>query len=311
MTDFLAAISDPNLPFFRYAVLTGIFASIPFGMIGTYVVVRRISYIAGAISHCILGGIGAGLYLQNAMGITWFGPLHGAIAVALLASCILALVSLYAKQREDSVIGALWSVGMAIGLLFIARTPGYSDPMSYLFGNILLITRNDLFFVLALDVLVIGIIGIFYNTFLALCFDEEYAQLRGVRTHWLYLLLICLVALTIVLLVRVVGIVMVIALLTLPAAIAGNISRNIMQMMIFSTLFCCAFILTGLGASYSLDLPSGPVIIMIAAATYLLVIIGLNLFRRWRKKPIQPEGKRSLTVQTAIKSRAASKVSLL
>lgn len=284
MTEFFAALADPNLPFFRYAVLTGIFASIPFGMIGTYVVVRRISYIAGAISHCILGGIGAGLYLQNAMGITWFGPLHGAIAVALLASVILAMVSLYARQREDSVIGALWAVGMAIGLLFIARTPGYSDPMSYLFGNILLITKSDLFFVLALDVLVIGVIGIFFNTFLALCFDEEYAQLRGIKTHWLYLLLLCLVALTIVLLVRVVGIVMVIALLTLPAAIAGNFARNILQMMLLATLFCIVFILGGLGASYSLDLPSGPVIIMIAAATYLLVIVGLTLLRRFRKK---------------------------
>jgi zinc transport system permease protein len=284
MTEFFAALTDPNLPFFRYAVLTGIFASIPFGIIGTYVVVRRISYIAGAISHCILGGIGAGLYLQNAMGITWFGPLHGAIVVALLASLILAMVSLYARQREDSVIGALWAVGMAIGLLFIARTPGYSDPMSYLFGNILLITRNDLFFVLALDVLVIGIIGTFYNTFLALCFDEEYAQLRGIKTHLFYLLLLCLVALTIVLLVRVVGIVMVIALLTLPAAIAGNFARNILQMMLLATLFCIVFILSGLGASYSLDLPSGPVIIMIAAATYLVVVVGLTLLRRLRKK---------------------------
>jgi zinc transport system permease protein len=280
MTEFIAALVDPNLPFFRYAVLTGIFASIPFGMIGTYVVVRRISYIAGAISHCILGGIGAGLYMQNALGITWFGPLQGAIVVALLASVILAMVSLYARQREDSVIGALWAAGMAIGLLFIARTPGYTDPMSYLFGNILLITRADLFFVIGLDVLVIGVIGFFYNTFLALCFDEEYAQLRGIRTHWLYLLLLCLVALTIVLLVRVVGIVMVIALLTLPAAIAGNFARNILQMMLLAILFCTIFILTGLGASYSLDLPSGPVIIMVAAATYLITIIGMKIFGR-------------------------------
>jgi zinc transport system permease protein len=214
------------------------------------------------------------------LGITWFGPLQGAVVVALLASVILAMVSLYARQREDSVIGALWAAGMAIGLLFIARTPGYTDPMSYLFGNILLITRTDLFFVIGLDVLVIGVIGFFYNTFLALCFDEEYAQLRGIRTHWLYLLLLCLVALTIVLLVRVVGIVMVIALLTLPAAIAGNFARNILQMMLLATLFCTIFILTGLGASYSLDLPSGPVIIMVAAATYLITIIGMKIIGR-------------------------------
>ncbi len=276
MTEFLAALSDPDFPFIRYAVITGILAAIPFGIIGTYVVVRRISYIAGAISHCILGGVGAGLYLQKAVGISWFGPLHGAIVVALLAAVVLSLVSMLAKQREDSVIGALWAAGMAAGLLFLAKTPGYNDPMSYLFGNILLITRTDIWLVIALDLLVVGVVVLFYNSFLAICFDDEFADLRGVQTHWLYLILLCLTALTIVLLVRVVGIVMVIALLTLPAAIAGNFASNIKQMMITSILLCIFFIIAGLGTSYSLDLPSGPVIILIAAAVYLLVVIGVK-----------------------------------
>ncbi len=274
MVEFLSALTNPDLPFLRYAVIAGMLSSIPFGIIGTYVVVRRISYIAGAISHCILGGIGAGLYLQNALGIGWFGPLHGAVAVALLAAVILSLVSLFAKQREDSVIGALWAAGMGIGLLFLAKTPGYVDPMSYLFGNILLITRSDIIFVLALDILVVGTIAVFYNTFLAICFDDEYAGLRGIRTHWFYLALLCLTALTIVLLVRVVGIVMVIALLTLPAAIAGNFASSVRQMMVLATVLCGIFILAGLGTSYALDLPSGPVIIVIAAAVYLVVAVG-------------------------------------
>ncbi len=276
MVEFFTALSDPNLPFFRYAVITGLLASIPFGIIGTYVVVRRISYIAGAISHCMLGGVGLGLYLQNSIGVTWFGPLHGAILVALLSAVVLAMVSFFAKQREDSVIGALWSAGMAIGLLFIAKTPGYTDPMSYLFGNILLITRNDIFFVLLLDVLVVSIVGVFYNKFLAICFDNEFAGLRGVHTHLLYLVLLCLTALTIVLLVRVVGIVMVIALLTLPAAIAGNFATSIKQMMLLAISLCAIFILCGLSISYQLDLPSGPVIITIAAVVYLLVSVGLR-----------------------------------
>ncbi len=284
MIDFFAALSNPDLPFFRYAVITGLLASVPFGIIGTYVVVRRISYIAGAISHCILGGIGGAIYLEKAMGISWVSPLHGAIVVALMAATILSLVSLFAKQREDSVIGALWAAGMAIGLLFLARTPGYVDPMSYLFGNILLITKNDIFLILVLDILVLALVGIFYNKFLALCFDEEYASLRGIRTHWLYFLLLCLTALTIVLLVRIVGIVMVIALLTLPAAIAGNFARNLWHMMLVSTLLCAIFILSGLGASYSLDLPSGPVIIVIAALVYLLVVVGLKITVSLRKQ---------------------------
>jgi zinc transport system permease protein len=277
MFEFIAAVTDPDIPFFRYAIITGILASIPFGVIGTYVVVRRISYIAGAISHCVLGGVGAGLYMQKAMGIDWFSPLYGAIVVALLSAIVLTLVSLLAKEREDSVIGALWAAGMAIGLLFIAKTPGYNDPMSYLFGNILLITQNDIFLIMALDVLVLALVGIFYNKFLAICFDNEFAGLRGVSTHWFYLLLLCLTALTIVLLVRIVGIVMVIALLTLPAAIAGNFVQSIRSMMLVSTLFCATFIVSGLGASYNLDLPSGPVIIVIAAGFYLLVVIGARL----------------------------------
>ncbi len=270
MGEFWTALSDPNLPFLRFAVISGLLSAIPFGIVGTYVVVRRISYIAGAISHCILGGVGLGLYLQNARGISWFGPLQGAILVALLAAIVLAGVGYFAKQREDSVIGALWSAGMAIGLLFIAKTPGYTDPMSYLFGNILLITRNDIFFVIGLDVLVLGVVGVFYNKFLAICFDDEFAGLRGLRTHWLYLILLCLTALTIVLLVRIVGIVMVIALLTLPAAIAGTFAASIRQMMLLATLLCAIFIVSGLAVSYRLDLPSGPVIIAIAALMFLL-----------------------------------------
>lgn len=284
MMEFITALTDPNLPFVRYAVIAGLLASIPFGIIGTYAVVRRISYIAGAISHCILGGVGAGLYLEKGLGITWFGPLHGAIIVALLAAVILSFVSIFAKQREDSVIGALWATGMAGGLLFLAKTPGYIDPMSYLFGNILLITRTDIWLVLVLDSLVIGVVAVFYNAFLATCFDEEFAGLRGIHTHWLYLVLLCLTALTIVLLVRVVGIVMVIALLTLPAAIAGNFAANVKQMMILATLLCMVFIVAGLGTSYSLDLPSGPVIIIFAAIVYLLVALGVKFFPRLRRR---------------------------
>ncbi len=273
MSEFLAAVLDPNMPFFRYALLTGIFASLPFGIIGTFVVVRRISYIAGAIAHCVLGGIGLGLYLEKAVGVTWFGPIQGAVVASLLAAVVLALVSRHAKQREDSVIGALWAVGMATGLLFIAKTPGYVDPMSYLFGNILLVGKNDFLFVLALDVLVLGSVWIFYNKFVAVCFDEEFARLRGVSTGWFYLFLLCLTALTIVLLVRVVGIVMVIALLTLPAAVAGNFSKNIFQMMLLAVLFCVVFVVSGLALSFSLDLPSGPVIIVTAALVYLLSLV--------------------------------------
>ena len=290
--DFLNALADPAIPFLRHAFFSGILASIAFGIIGTYVVARRITSIAGAISHCVLGGIGAGLYLEKGVGITWFGPLTGAIVAALIAAIIIGLVSLRANQREDTAIGALWSIGMAVGLLFIAKTPGYLDPMSYLFGNILLTSRADLWLVLVLDALVIGVAGLFYHQFLAVCFDEEYARLRGIRTDLFYLLLLCLTALTVVLLVRVVGIVMVIALLTLPAAVAGTFARNLSQMMVLATLCAMGFISSGLAVSYSYDLPSGPTIIVLAGGAYLVTLLGSRLRRCRTAAPVQRQGEK-------------------
>ncbi|MDR3088618.1 MAG: metal ABC transporter permease [Desulfobulbaceae bacterium] len=270
MLEFFTVLADPNVPFLRYALLVGLLSAIPFGIIGSYVVVRRISSLAGAISHCLLAGIGGGLYLERVVGWSYCGPVSGAFVVAVVAAAILAWAHFRAGQREDSVIGALWSVGMAIGLLFLAATPGYTDPMSYLFGNILLIGQSDMYFVLALDVVVLGLAAFFHPQFLALCFDDEFARLRGLPTNWLYFLLLCLTAMTIVLLVRVVGIVMVIALLTLPAAIAGNFASGIGGMMVGAVLACASFIFCGMAISYSLDLPTGPVIICLAALTYLI-----------------------------------------
>ena len=197
----------------------------------------------------------------------------GALAAAILSALIIGLVSLHARQREDTVIGAIWAIGMAIGIMFIAKTPGYVDPMSYLFGNILLLSQKDIWLVLLLDGLVLALVILLYNKFLAICFDEEFARLRGISTNLHYLLLLCLTALTIVLLVRVVGIVMVIALLTLPAAIAGNFSRSLWSMMILSVLFCMVFIISGLAVSYSVDLPAGPTIICVAGLFYLAAIV--------------------------------------
>jgi zinc transport system permease protein len=280
MTEFLQALVDPAFPMLRYALLAGLLASVALGIIGTYVVTRRISSIAGAISHSVLGGIGAALYLQVTAGWAWCHPMYGAVIAALLSALVIGLVSLYAKQREDTVIGALWAVGMAVGLLFIARTPGYVDPMSYLFGNILFISRSDLWLVLGLDVLVAGLGVTLYNKFLAVCFDPEFAELRGVRVKSYYLLLLCLTALTVVLLVRVVGIVLVIALLTLPAAVAGHFARRLWHMMALAVLACMVFVTVGLGISYPYDLPSGPVIIVLAAGVYLFVAVGRRLLGR-------------------------------
>jgi len=281
MVEFFQALRNPDILFLRYALVAGLTGSVAFGTIGSYVVAKRITYIAGAIAHSALGGIGAGLYLQVKMGVAWFSPMLGAVVAALVAGFIIGLVNLYARQREDTVIGAIWAIGMALGLLFFSKTPGYIEPMSYLFGNILMISRTDLLIIVSLDVVVILLTVLFYDRFLAVCFDEEFARLRGVPVGLFYLLLICLISLTVVLMVTVVGIVMVIALLTLPAAVAGLYSRVLWKMMIVSSLLCMAFTFFGLGFSYVYDLPTGSNIILVAGSVYILAVMG-NLFLKRR-----------------------------
>jgi zinc transport system permease protein len=281
VSGFLAAVSDYE--FMRNALLAGLLASVACGVVGSYVVVRRITYIAGSIAHCVLGGMGAALYLQRVHHLEGFQPLYGAVAAALLGALVIGLVSLHAKQRQDTVIGAVWAIGMAAGVLFIAKTPGYhQDLMSYLFGNILMVSPRDLWLIASLDVLVVGVGLVFYNQFLAVSFDEEFAHVRGVRVDLYYLMLLSLTALTVVLLVTVVGIVMVIALLTLPAAVAGQFSKSLWQMMLLSTAFSVLFTTAGLAASYGPNLPAGATIIVLAGTVYLLVVVGARIFRARR-----------------------------
>jgi len=259
-------------------------SSISFGIIGTYIVTRRISYLAGAIAHCVFGGIGAGLYIQKKIGIIWFEPMYGAVLSAVIAAVIIGLVSLYAKQREDTVIGALWAVGMALGLIFVDLTPGYFDITSYLFGDILLISMKDLWMVVALDVLVVAVSIYFYNALLAVSFDQEFAGLRGLHSGLFYIVLLCLTSLTIVLLVRVVGIVLVIALLTLPAAVAGQFAKRLWHMMLLAILLCAFFTWSGLAVSSSLTLSSGPTIILIAGVVYILTISFARMLKKIQQK---------------------------
>ncbi len=281
VAEFFSALH--NYSFIQYALLTGLLASIACGVVGSYVVTRRITYVAGGISHFILGGMGAARYLNVVYGWEKLTPLHGAIVSALLAAIIIGMVSMRARQREDTVIGALWAIGMAVGILFISKTPGYNqDLMSYLFGNILMVTSSDLWLIIGLDALVVLVGIFFYNQLLAVCFDEEFARLRGVNVEFFYLLLLCLTALTVVLLVTVVGIVMVIALLTLPAAIAGHFSKTLRQMMVVSTILSAFFTTLGLGLSYSPNLPAGATIIVLAGAAYLIVAVASRLIKTHR-----------------------------
>jgi zinc transport system permease protein len=274
MGDFFTALFDPDMSFLRNALLLGLIGSIPLGAVGTFVVARRISYLAAAIAHSVLGGIGATLYAREVLGWTWLHPMLGALIAALMAAGAIGWVSLRSQQREDAVIGAIWVTGMAIGLLFIARTPGYIDPMAYLFGDILLVTTSDLWIAGGVGAFIIAILLCWHRQIVAVCFDAEFAAIRGVHAERIYLLLLLLTALTVVTLVSLVGIVLVIALLTLPPAIASLRARNLGQMLLYSIVLTAFFVFWGLGLSFSLNFPTGPTIILLAALFYLIANAG-------------------------------------
>ncbi len=280
MIDLFFQVIDPDNIFLKYAFIMGGLASVCFGIIGTFVTIKRIGYLAGAISHSVFGGIGLALFLQVNFGLLWFEPLLGAILAAIIAAVTVGLVSIYAKEREDTIIGTLWAVGMATGILLIDKTPGYFNLSSYLFGDILLISGKDLFYIGCLDALVLLISILFFNRFFSVCFDSEFMSIRGINTTFFYLLLLILTALTIVLLIRIVGIVLVIALLTIPPAIASFYAKRLWQMMLYSIILCVFFTWVGLGVSYSYSLSSGPTIIVLCGATYLCLIVIHKLIKR-------------------------------
>jgi zinc transport system permease protein len=279
MSDFLAAVASHG--FLQQALIAGALASLACGVVGAYVVVRRISYIAGAIAHSVLGGMGAARYLAVVHGMSWLHPLEGAVVAALAAAGVIGLVSLKARQREDTIIGAVWAVGMALGVVCIALTPGYDvELMSYLFGNILLVTPADLWLMAGLDLVVLAAAVLLHRQLLAVCLDQEFARLRGLAADAYYLLLLGLTALTVVLLSTVVGIILVIALLTLPAATAANFARRLGPIMVLGALISLGLTWGGLALSYAPDLPAGAVIILLAGAVYLLVAGGTWLKKR-------------------------------
>ncbi len=278
MGDFLRDVM--RFPHMQHALLAIALSSIACGVIGTYVVVRRITYIAGAIAHSVLGGVGAAIYLNQEWGWKWLDPFAGAIVAALLSAMIIGLVSLRARQREDTVIAAIWAVGMAVGILFIYKTRGYSDDlMRYLFGSLLMVSHSQIYLLSILDCIIIAAGFLFYRQLQAVCFDEQYSRLRGLHVELYYLLLLCLAALTVVVLSMVVGIVLVIALLTLPAAVAGHFSRQLWTMMVSAVILSAVLSLTGLMASYGPNLPTGPTIVVLCGGAYLLTAT-ISAFRR-------------------------------
>jgi zinc transport system permease protein len=253
--------------FMRNALAAGLLASLICGIMGSLVVVNRIVFLSGGIAHAAYGGIGLAFFLG-------WPFLSGTLAFSLAAAMVMAAISLKARHRADTVIGVLWAVGMATGIVLIDLTPGYNvDLMSYLFGSILTVPGSDLWVMLclALGILVVNVY--FYQDFLAMSYDEEFARVRGVAVAPLYFLLVAMLAVTVVLIIQVVGLILVIALLTIPTFIAEKYAGSLAKMMVLASLLNMAFTLCGLWLAYRYNLTSGAAIILVAGAGFFLTLV--------------------------------------
>lgn len=259
--------------FIQMALWASLLASLASGVIGSFVVIKRISFIAGSIAHSVLGGMGLCLWLQRTYGMNWLDPIWGAFASAIASALLLGWIHLNYRQREDAVIAAIWAIGMSIGMIFLSLTPGTNvDLLNYLFGNILWIETKDLVRLALLNGVILAIVAIYYRRFLALCFDEEQALLQGVPVRGLYLLLLSLVAISIVLLMQIIGTILVIALLTIPATLASLFTHRLFVMMGVASALCALFSIVGLSAATALNWPPAPTIALLAALGYLLLL---------------------------------------
>lgn len=258
--------------FMRNALLASILVSVACGIMGTYIVVKRIVFISGGITHAAFGGIGLGYLL----GVN---PVLTALPFSIISALGIGILSKKTKISEDSAIGMLWAVGMALGILFIGLAPGYApDLFGYLFGSILTVPLFDIFIMAALDLVIIVIVLLLYKEFQALSFDEEFSVITGVPTQILYLTLLCLVALSIIVLIRVVGIILVIALLTIPTTITRQFTNKLKVLMTYSCITAAILTVTGLWLSFLFDLPSGAVIVLVLAVAFAISFVVKKIF---------------------------------
>lgn len=255
-------------PFFQRVLVAGLLASLACGVIGSYVVARRITSLSGSLSHAAFGGVGLGYWLG-------FPPLLGAAGFAVGAAVVAGIAQRRLRSGLDPVISMLWSIGMALGMVFVALAPGYApDLMTYLFGSLLFVPWGYVSLVAALDLLILAAVFRFHTAIQAVCFDEEFAEASGVPVERVFLGLLALAALSVVTLIRVVGVILAIALLTIPATTARQWVDGMGAMMAGAVAVCATSVLGGLLLSYSLaermdlSIPPGPLIVLLAGAIF-------------------------------------------
>jgi len=262
-----------SFDFVQNALIAGILVSMAAGIIGSLIVVNRMVFLAGGIAHTAYGGIGFAVYFSLPIFL-------GASVFAVLAALLIAAITLKHRERMDTFIGLMWAVGMAIGVLLIDITPGYqANFMSYLFGSILAVSESDLWYMGGLLILIVFIMAFWYRDILAVSYDSEYANLRGINVPLFYTLILILSALTVVVAIKVVGLILVIALLTIPVYIAERVSNTLFSMMLLSGLFSSIFTLFGLWFSYEYDISSGASIILVSACS-LFLFLGIGKLKK-------------------------------
>ncbi len=259
--------------FFLKAFLAAVFASISCGIIGSYIVSRRIVFISGGITHASFGGIGLAFFLG-------FNPLLGAVLFAVLSALGIQFFTKVAEIREDSSIAIWWSLGMALGIIFIYLTPGYTpNLMSYLFGNILTVSSSELWWMFLLNVVIILFFSLLFRKILYIAFDEEFARAAGLPVALFNYLTMILIALTVVLNIRVVGIILILSLLTIPQATANLYTKDFKKLILLSSVFAFFGTITGLFISYFLDIPSGAAIIFTLVTIFAVLRLSKYFFK--------------------------------
>lgn len=257
--------------FIQNALIAGLIVSFAAGIIGSLIVVNRMVFLAGGIAHAAYGGIGIAVFT----GIPIF---LGTSIFAIIAALFMAFVTIHQRDKIDIFIGLIWAVGMAIGIIFVDLTPGYNvDLMSYLFGSILAVNNEDLYFMGSLFVIILLVVTLKYRDILAVSYDSEYAELSGINVKFYYTLILVLSALTIVVAIKIVGLILVIALLTIPIYIAQNLASSLYSMMIVSGFIASFFTIIGLWLSYSYNVTSGAAIILVSAFSLIVFMIGAKL----------------------------------
>ena len=264
--------------FFQHALLGSLFASIACGIIGTYIVTRRLVFISGGITHASFGGIGIGLY-------TGISPILSAAIFSVLSAFGVEWLSKRKDMREDSAIAVFWTFGMAIGIIFSFLSPGFAPDLSaFLFGNILTITRPDIVVLAVLSLLLIAVFSIFLSPIIYIAFDREFARSQRIPVVLFEYILMMFIALTIVACLRMIGIVLAMSLLTIPQLTANLFTVSFKRIILLSILFAYIGCVGGLLLSYQLQIPSGAAIIFFSILTYALCKIGKSLYLCTRTK---------------------------